>query len=230
MLAAAFSGRWELPKDDDGSIFINFDPSLFVPLVQYLRMRQIESPEDPALPPGFEFPETEACFRRMLKYYGLEEWVYRANPHEELQHQLHIKDHTYAVLPPQSPEEGMAFGDMACQTVTVPRGWEVLQTDAEGFDDIIRDLANHGWGALRLCCQNPGGSFSSYLTKLHGGGTAGTCWSGDARLLQSVGPPESLQFRFSSACSARLVIRVADRPLGCGQMMFRGEGRRLAAI
>merc|ERR1711972_307836 len=132
------------------------------------------------------------------------------------QYQVHIHDHIYAVLPPQSPDETVAFGDMSCQTVTIPRGWEVLQTDVTSFDEIIRDLANHGWGALRLCCQNPGGSFSSYLTRLHGGGTAGTCWSGDARLLQPshAQNPERLMFRFSSACSARLVIRVRDRPLG----------------
>merc|ERR1712217_553161 len=159
--------------------------------------------------------ELEGCFRRMLRYYGLEDWVYRENAPEDLQFQVHIDDHTYAVLPPQNPDEAVAFGDMSCQTVVVPRGWEVLQTDVEFFDYIIRELANHGWGALRLCCQNPTGNFSSYLTRLHGGGTAGTRWSGDARLLQTVGPADSRQFRFSSACSARLVIRMRDRPLGC---------------
>merc|ERR1712150_25010 len=100
-------------------------------------------------------------------------------------------------------------------------------------------MGGHGWGALRLCCRNPSGSFSCYLTRLHGGGRAGTCWSEDARLLQAVGPtPEAsasarpLTFRFANACSARLVIRVRDRPLGGGQMFpaYSGEGRRLAAI
>jgi len=251
MLSAAFSGRWELPRDDVGNVFVNFEPSLFLPLVQHLRMRQIEAPEDPAPPPSFDSPELEGCFRRMLRYYGLEDWVYRTYLPEELQYQLHIDGHTYAVLPPQDPDETVAFGDMSCQTVTVPRGWEVLHTDVEDFNEIIAGLASHGWGALRLCCQNPGGSFSSYLTRLHGGGTAGTRWSGDARLLQPVGPPESRQFRFANACSARLVIRVRDQPLGSAPAAHprhrwtrfltgvrgwdrgpggRGEGRRLAAI
>jgi len=242
MLAAAFSGRWELPRDEDGHVFVNFAPSLFMPLVQHLRMRQIEDPEDPTPPPTLETPELEASFRRMLKYYGLEEWIYRTSLPEKMQHQLHIKDYTYAVLPLQSPYETVALGDMSNQVVAVPRGWEVLQTDVEGFDDIMRELANHGWGALRLCCQNPGGTFSSYLTKLHGGGTAGMCWSGDARLLHSLSGTTSAfssptaaaasgqQFRFKGDCSARLVIRVPDRPLGCGQLASRGEGRRLAAI
>mmetsp|Transcript_56437 Transcript_56437/g.177253 ORF Transcript_56437/g.177253 Transcript_56437/m.177253 type:complete len:340 (-) Transcript_56437:68-1087(-) len=228
MLAAAFSGRWELPKDDAGNVFVNFEPTLFLPLVQHLRMRQIEAPEDPTPPPTFNAHEQEACFRRMLRYYTLEDWVYRCQTPEEIQYTMHIDDHTYAVLPPQDPEETVAFGDMSCQTVAVPRGWEVLQTDVEEFDCIIADLASHGWGALRLCCLNPGGGFSSYLTRLHGGGTAGTRWSGDARLLQPVGAPDSRQYRFSSACSARLVVRVRDPPFG--SPLGRGEGRRLAAI
>lgn len=231
MLAAAFSGRWDLPKDESGNIFVDFEPAIFLPLVQHLRMRRIEGPEDPTAPPAFDTCDLEARFQRMLRYYGLEDWVYRENLPEALQYQVHIHDHIYAVLPPESPDETVAFGDMSCQTVAIPRGWEVLQTDVGRFDEIIRDLANHGWGALRLCCQNPGGSFSSYLTCLHGGGTAGTCWSGDARLLQAVGAAEGRLFRFSSACSARLVIRAqarGDRSLHSSRA--NGEGRRLAAI
>lgn len=233
MLAAAFSGRWELPKDEAGNIFVDFEPALFLPLVQYLRMRRIEGPEDPSAPPNFGGDvDLEARFQRMLRYYGLESWVYRDVAPDGLQYHVHIDDHTYTVLPPMDPEETVAFGDMSCQVVTVPKGWEVLQTDAEHFQEIIRELANHSWGALRLCCQNQGCGFSSYLTRLHGGGTAGTRWSGDAKLLQPVGGSECRQFRFATACSARLVIRVRDQPLGGGSPVFGrgGEGRRLTAI
>merc|ERR1711920_173995 len=148
----------------------------------------------------------------MLRYYGMQKWVYREIPPEPIDYQLDISNHAYAVLPPQSPNEMIAFGEMSNKTVLVPRGWEVLATDVPDFEDIIRELANHSWGALRLCAQNPGGGFSCYLTRLHGGGTAGTLWSGDARMLQEVLGSEGRQFKFSSACSARLVVR-CKRPL-----------------
>lgn len=228
MLAAAFSGRWDMPKDDAGSVFIDFEPEIFMPLVHYLRMRRIEGPQDRAVPPSLGDAELEARFHRMLRFYGLQEWVYRDSQLDVLQHQVGIGDDFYSVLPPKEPEETVAFGDMSCQTVTVPHGWEVLQTDVEGFEAIIRNLANHGWGALRLCCQNPTGNFSSYLTRLHGGGTAGTRWSGDARLVQPVGARESRQFRFSSACSARLVIRMpATSPQDCSPGKERSPLRLL---
>lgn len=239
MLAAAFSGRWDLPKDSDGSVFVDFEPSLFVPLVQHMRMRRIEDPSDPTPPPCLETPQLEARFQRMLKYYGLEEFIYRdrggGHP-DAVHHQVCIGDRSYAVLPPQSPDEAVASGDMSCQTVTVPRGWEVLSTEVEGFEDIIRQLACRTWGALRLCCENARGEgFSSYLTRLHGGGTAGTRWSGDARMLQAVHTSVGRQFRFSSACSARLVIR-KSRPEVAGEhppeiaRSERPDGRRLAVI
>jgi len=246
MLAAAFSGRWTLPKDEKGMIFIDFEPAIFTPLVQHMRMRRIEDPCNPTPPPSFvdgaagaacatPCADLEARFHRMLRYYGLEEWVYRDCLPEPLQHQMRIGSHWYAVLPPQSPDETIAFGDMSCQTVSIPRGWEVLQTDSPAFDDIIRELANHSWGALRLCCQNPGGAgFSSYLTRLHGGGTAGTRWSGDARMLQAVGAADGQQFRFASACSARLVLRAPDRQQTAAGVAGLGtttsETQRSAAI
>lgn len=225
MLAAAFSGRWELPTDENGHNFIDFEPAIFLPLVQHMRMRRIEDPGDPAPPPCLENPDLEARFQRMLRYYGLEDWVYRDCVPEAVEHKIHIIDHFYAVLPSQHPEETIAFGDMSCQTVIIPRGWEVLSTDVDGFEEIVKELANHSWGALRLCCKNPGGGFSSYLTRLHGGGSAGTRWSGDARMLQAAGAPDGRQYRFSSACSARLVIRLKDK-----SGRTHGEGRRLTAI
>jgi len=229
MLSAAFSGRWELPKDENGHVFIDFEPGLFIPLVQHMRMRRIEDPADPIAAPCLDGPELQTRFLRMLRYYGLEEWVYRDCIPEPVEHQMRILDRVYAVVPPVNPDETIAFGDMSCQTVLVPRGWEVLNSDVDDFEEIIRELANHSWGALRLCCQNPTGNFSSYLTRLHGGGTAGTRWSGDARMLQASGSLEGrpVAYRFSSACSARLVIRMKDKPPG---WIISDEGRRLTAI
>lgn len=248
MLAAAFSGRWELPKDASGSTLIDFEASLFMPLVQHLRMRRIEDPGDPTPPPTCGGPEVEARFQKMLKYYGLQEWIYRDSLPEPMEHQMEIGGQVYAVLPGQSPDEAIAFGDMSCQVVSVPRGWEVMMTDAGDFEDAIRELANHSWGALRLCAMNPGGGFSSYLTRLHGGGAAGTRWSGDARMLSEVLGTDGRQFRFSSACSARLVVRRPAQPSGlmpdggepgsplgapaaqAGAGAAEAEGRRITAI
>jgi len=78
MLAASFSGRWDesLQRDSDGAIFVDFEPDLFMPLLAYLRMKRIESPEIfRGFPAGSVLPTVqgrEVEFQAMLNFYGLD--------------------------------------------------------------------------------------------------------------------------------------------------------------
>lgn len=74
MLASRFSGRWDdsLEKDQDGRFFIDQDPNVFVPLVNYLRQQDHKTREDLVVPP----PCPTADFCSMLEYYGLMSSVY----------------------------------------------------------------------------------------------------------------------------------------------------------
>mmetsp|Transcript_105985 Transcript_105985/g.187722 ORF Transcript_105985/g.187722 Transcript_105985/m.187722 type:complete len:367 (-) Transcript_105985:42-1142(-) len=75
MLEARFSGRWDqqLDKDDEGRHFINYPPSVFLPFLNYLSMKEAEDPHQPVPLP--EIPEEEkALFEAMLRFFGLE-WL-----------------------------------------------------------------------------------------------------------------------------------------------------------
>lgn len=72
LLCSMFSGRWDstLERDRDNCVLIDFPPDLFMPLVDYLRQKNIEDPEDPVRPP--EVPaERQPGFNRMVRYFGL---------------------------------------------------------------------------------------------------------------------------------------------------------------
>lgn len=74
MLAVRFSGRWDdaLEKDRDGYFFIDQDPKVFLPLLNFLRQCDQRKRVDVKIhppPPTFEF-----C--SMLEYYDLMSSVY----------------------------------------------------------------------------------------------------------------------------------------------------------
>lgn len=73
MLAAMFSGRWEdrLERDEKGNIFLDFNPNLFIPIVNYLRDMRIENPEKPAKKPQIREEDRES-FNALVAYLGLE--------------------------------------------------------------------------------------------------------------------------------------------------------------
>jgi len=202
VLAAALSGRWSVQKDEDGRIFVDFPPRLFVPLVEYMQIRSIEDPDNFAAPPIFESLEEEAQFQRMLSYYGLLEWVYRPEP---VEHSVLVGKHRYAVLPPCPPEEALAGRDMQDQELRVPRGWEVLSSSSEGFETVLRELTAHCWGAHILCVDNSRGGFDSYRTAVRTvGGPPGSAFQADIEWLERVDGDRSMRFR---GLSGRLVIR-----------------------
>ena len=85
MLASRFSGRWDdnLEKDRDGNFFIDQNPKLFEPLIDYLRGKANETPDAPkVLPPSTErgvFLKDIDLFRaffRMIEYYGVTHGVF----------------------------------------------------------------------------------------------------------------------------------------------------------
>jgi len=69
MLASSFSGRWDdsLPKDTDGAFFIDFDPELFLPLLEYLRLQGAHGSSLPQVIP--QVPGRESDFASMLNFY-----------------------------------------------------------------------------------------------------------------------------------------------------------------
>jgi len=76
-LGSMFSGRWEgsVDRDSAGRVFIDSEPELFMPLVNFLRQRSIQDPGEPAEAPEMP-PQRLAAFKRMLSYYGMLETVW----------------------------------------------------------------------------------------------------------------------------------------------------------
>merc|ERR1719265_526453 len=72
MLASMFSGRWDeqLSRDNDGHVFVDFSPDIFMPLLDWLRGKSIEDSSDPT--PGLTIPcDKRDSFLQMCKYFGI---------------------------------------------------------------------------------------------------------------------------------------------------------------
>ena len=74
LLASMFSGRWEdgLERDKDGCIFFDFNPKYFSLILDYLRAKKIETPENPALLPKVPSEQLKN-FNILVDYLGLKE-------------------------------------------------------------------------------------------------------------------------------------------------------------
>jgi len=72
LLESMFSGRWEdsLERDQDGNIFLEFNPYCFKKLVDYLRAKRIETPDRPA-PKPIIIADQQAEFINLVAYLGL---------------------------------------------------------------------------------------------------------------------------------------------------------------
>ncbi|CAB3980902.1 Chaperone dnaK2 [Paramuricea clavata] len=76
VLASMFSGRWEdsLERDQDGTIFFDFNPQYFLVILDYLRTKKIATPENPTPLP--KVPEEQAkSFNTLLEYLGLSDEI-----------------------------------------------------------------------------------------------------------------------------------------------------------
>lgn len=76
VLAAKFSGRWEGKHDMDeqGCIFVEYDPYCFGKILGFLRSKAIEHLDHPAARPVID-AEHEAQFNQLVSYLGLEDFV-----------------------------------------------------------------------------------------------------------------------------------------------------------
>ena len=77
LLATMFSGRWEdnITRDKDGAVFFfDFNPQHFILILDYLRIKKIETPENP--PPFPKVPEDqEERFYSLVQYLGLSQEI-----------------------------------------------------------------------------------------------------------------------------------------------------------
>lgn len=132
---------------------------------------------------------------------------------EHVPFSFNIDGYWYAVLPLSSPGESNVLQDMFGVTVTLPRGWEVLSTKIDGFEDVIAELTKHGWGTSLLCVQNEFDGFSSFRTRLYTHGSdVGSLLAAESRVLQlAFGGGREFQFSKGMVLSGRLVIRTVCR-------------------
>ena len=72
LLASMFSGRWEdsVQRDQDGAVFLDFNPQHFSVILDYLRVKKIATPENPPHLPNV--PEDQMKeFNILIEYLGL---------------------------------------------------------------------------------------------------------------------------------------------------------------
>lgn len=77
MLAARFSGRWDdsIEKDKNGNFFIDQPIDIFLPMIDYIRTKQNQTPltDTPQSPSSKDFSNGRkyADFQRMVEYFGV---------------------------------------------------------------------------------------------------------------------------------------------------------------
>ena len=76
LLATMFSGRWEesLERDQDGAVFLDFNPQYFVLILDYLREKRIAQPGKPIPLPKVADDQLER-FNNLLQYLGLNDEI-----------------------------------------------------------------------------------------------------------------------------------------------------------
>jgi len=188
-----------------GRVLVDFRPACFASL-----LKQADESEEDWRKPLHEQSDS-ARFRDLLEKFGFEGWIYQDIAQNlQVDSLLAHRGRRYAVLPPAGPEEATVLLDMYDVAVTVPPGWEVLNTGHRNFDEVIGELSKHGWGTSLLCVKNAEGGFSSYRTTLYThGGPAGTLVSSDSKVLQAIDEgTRSERFKFSKGMvlSGRVVM------------------------
>ena len=76
LLATMFSGRWEesLERDQDGAVFLDFNPQYFVLILDYLREKRIAQSGKPIPLPKVADEQLER-FNNLLQYLGLSDEI-----------------------------------------------------------------------------------------------------------------------------------------------------------
>jgi len=193
-----------------GRVLLDFRPASLASL-----LKQSDEPEDRH--ETMHEQSDSARFRDLLDKFGLQGWIYQDIAQNlQVDSLLAYRGRRYTVLPPADPEEATVLLDMYDMAVTVPPGWEVLNTGHRNFDEVIGELSKHGWGTSLLCVKNAAigdtgaTGFSSYRTTLYThGGAAGTLVSSDSKVLQAIGEGgRSERYKFSKGMvlSGRVVM------------------------
>ena len=72
LLATMFSGRWQnnIRRDQDGAVFFDFNPQDFILILDYLRVKKIETPDNPPSLPKVPEDQSES-FNSLVRYLGV---------------------------------------------------------------------------------------------------------------------------------------------------------------
>ena len=172
-LAARFSGHWEqcLDHDNQGHVFLDFDPDLFKHILFYLRSRTMLSSPDDKVP----FPQValdkQHAFENLIKYLALEEYMgcgactalqfVAAHPSVNLQGQMASAQGDSEGF--RSINAGSLAGDvcyMKCKAHVLKRWMFVgvaagIDVALPGFSHLhYADPSSFGWSTPRqqFCC------------------------------------------------------------------------------
>merc|ERR1719326_28188 len=131
-----------------GRVLLDFRPKSLASL-----LKQVDSEQDGRKPSHEEYER--ARFMDLLQKFGFQGWIYQDFAQNlQVDSLLAYRGRRYAVLPPAAPEEATVLLDMYDVAVTVPPGWEVLNTGHRNFEEVIGELSKHGWGTSLLCVKN----------------------------------------------------------------------------
>jgi BTB/POZ domain len=173
MLASRFSGRWDdnLEKDPTGRFFVDQPYDLFLPLLNYLRARAIETPRSlPLASPHFDDALSMRNFHRMLDYYGVTFDVY---PVAVFKMNISSKLDQVAGHPDYKVTRTVSSDDIAASYCILPK--EGNHLSIQSFE-IALEEGNHaidakvGW----LSHETVNSFFNSEEGKQHGVGYVST--------------------------------------------------------
>ena len=106
LLATKFAGPWTDERDADGHIFINHPPEIFIPLINFLRDKETETPGFLVPSPSLDdFGRDEKLFVRfqgLVEYYGLTKLLYPIRI-------LQVSSSTAKVAPIPFDSKGVTF-------------------------------------------------------------------------------------------------------------------------
>jgi hypothetical protein len=76
LIASMFNGHWDKnhKRDEDGAVFLDYNPQHFVAILNYLRAKTFAAPKYPSLP---RVPEAEIKdFKNFVEYLGLSDEIF----------------------------------------------------------------------------------------------------------------------------------------------------------
>ena len=92
LLSSMFSGRWEnnMSRDKDGRIFLDFNPTYFASILDYLRAKKIPIAGKPATLPNVPSNQVNN-YRKLIEYLGLDNEMFPKVTESFKEHSSEIK-------------------------------------------------------------------------------------------------------------------------------------------